>query len=166
MSGELVAGERVPPAEREAAEEVAPLARSAPTEAQGRGRRALHLVLAYGAVLGLFASGLPLCPTAAVAGFPCPACGMTRASLATLRGEVAAAFALHPLVFVALPVLALVGVLASRRYIVEGRFELPPVLGRRLGPFFVVIYVAMVALWIARFFGALGGPVPVERLFG
>lgn len=142
------------------------VAPGAQPSAEGRGRRALHLVLAYGALLGLFASGLPLCPTAAVAGFPCPACGMTRASLATLRGDVAAAFALHPLVFVALPVLALVGGLASRRYVALGRFELPPALGRKLGPLFVAIYVAMVALWIARFLGAFGGPVPVERVFG
>ena len=126
----------------------------------------MHLVLAAASVWGLFVSGLPLCPTAAVAGLPCPACGMTRASLATLRGDVATAFALHPLVFVALPVLAFVGVLAGKRYVVHGRFDLPTVLGRRLGPLFVVIYVAMVALWAARFFGAFGGPVPVERVFG
>lgn len=148
------------------ADELALGAHVASPAPEGRGRRALHLVLAGGAVLALFASGLPLCPTAAVAGFPCPACGMTRASLATLRGDVATAFALHPLVFVALPVLALVGSLAARRYVVLGRFELPPVLGRTLGPLFVVIYVAMVGLWIARFLGAFGGPVPVERVFG
>jgi hypothetical protein len=132
----------------------------------GRTRRLVHLGLGLAASVGLALSGLPLCPTAAVAGFPCPACGMTRASLATLRGDLAAAYALHPLVFVALPVLALVLSLAGREYVERGRFELPRPLSGKLAPVFVAVFVAMVALWLARFGGAFGGPVPVERIVG
>jgi hypothetical protein len=92
--------------------------------------------------------GVPLCPFAALTGVPCPGCGLSRAALALLSGDVAAAFHFHPLVFVALPVLVFVTTTRRERLSVFA--------GLALG-------AMMVAVWIARFEGALGGPVRLEQ---
>lgn len=39
------------------------------------------------------------CPINLVFGIPCPSCGMTRAVLSLLRGDIVTAFCMHPLVF-------------------------------------------------------------------
>jgi hypothetical protein len=41
--------------------------------------------------------GPVLCPFRRLTGHACPTCGMTRACVAALRGDVAASFAAHPL---------------------------------------------------------------------
>jgi len=43
----------------------------------------------------------PLCPFKRLTGLPCPTCGMTRGALCLLHGDVLAAVAFNPLVFVA-----------------------------------------------------------------
>ncbi len=48
------------------------------------------------------------CPTYAIFGICCPFCGMTRAHLAALRLDFAAAFAYHPVFFIGLPFLWLI----------------------------------------------------------
>lgn len=53
--------------------------------------------------------GFP-CPFRAVTGWDCPFCGGTRLGSALLHGELAAAFAFNPLVFVSLVVGLLVGI--------------------------------------------------------
>lgn len=40
-----------------------------------------------------------VCPFAILFGFPCPACGLTRAGLLLLRGDLAGAFRMHPAIF-------------------------------------------------------------------
>lgn len=40
-----------------------------------------------------------VCPSAILFGFPCPACGLTRAGLLLLRGDLAGAFEMHPAIF-------------------------------------------------------------------
>lgn len=56
-----------------------------------------------GLVVGLWWLGVP-CLFQAVLKIPCPGCGMTRALLAVLRLDLAAAFAFHPMVW-SLPIL-------------------------------------------------------------
>lgn len=51
-------------------------------------------------VLLSHACGISLCPVKRLFGLPCPTCGATRALLLAARGDVAAAFALQPLVMV------------------------------------------------------------------
>lgn len=70
------------------------------------------------------------CPLKAALGIPCPGCGLTRASVALLRGEFAAAFGAHafaPVLLVALAALAVAALLpAGRREAfaaLVGRFE-------------------------------------------
>lgn len=116
-------------------------------------------LVTYASVL---ASGAVRCPVAATLHVPCPTCGATRTSLALLRGDLHGAL-LNP----AAPLLALlVGALGARLVFVaardgdtrrfdEGR------LVTRLASALLVTFAAAVALWIARFWGWFGGPVPV-----
>ena len=53
--------------------------------------------------LGPDAGGLILCPYRALTGLACPGCGMTRATHFLLRGDLAAAWAHNPLLFLAVP---------------------------------------------------------------
>ncbi|MFZ5890072.1 MAG: DUF2752 domain-containing protein [Myxococcota bacterium] len=113
-------------------------------------------------------SDAPLCPTAALFGVPCPGCGLTRATLALLRGDVHAALHLHPLVFVLTPLF--VALLASALWsYVRGpnASERAPRV-RWSSPWISRIAWLLLALtlgvWVARFFGAFGGPVPVKAL--
>jgi hypothetical protein len=106
---------------------------------------------------------VPLCPFAALTRQPCPGCGLTRATLELLHGHLGAALAFHPLVVVITPLAALVALVNGAAYVRHGRWS--AVEGMR-GPWLnaatIVVGVAMVAVWIARFLGAFGGPVPVR----
>jgi hypothetical protein len=101
--------------------------------------------------------GLPLCPSAFLLRIPCPGCGLTRASLALLRGDLATAHALQPAVLLVLPLLAASLGWVGVQYIVTGR-STPPrwALGALIASF-----VALSLVWAARILGAFGGPVPV-----
>lgn len=101
------------------------------------------------------------CPVALVLGVPCPICGMTRAVWLALRGDFAAATAMHPLVWLVAPLFATMLVLEVVGYLREGRWGGS---ARVRGSSFVFVAVAtlLFMVWIARFFGALGGRVPVS----
>ena len=79
-------------------------------------RFSLHLFLtlaALGAAAVLYfvdpatSSIYPPCPLRSLTGLACPTCGTLRAAHLLLHGQFRAAFALNPLLFFALPVLAL-----------------------------------------------------------
>ncbi len=66
----------------------------------------LLFLFIYGVIIvTAFFLGLP-CIWRFLLGFPCPGCGMTRAFFSVLRGDFAAAFTFHPMVFT-LPVFLL-----------------------------------------------------------
>ena len=111
---------------------------------------------------------VPFCPTAALFGIPCPGCGMTRATLALLSGDVARAIGFHPLVFVIAPFYLAVVVGAAVSYVRGPRLGGSPrwVLGRPISIAAGIAVAALFAVWIARFAGAFGGPVPVRTLLG
>ena len=88
--------------------------------------------------LGLYALDIG-CAFRFVTGVPCPGCGMTRAWLAALRGDLAAAVAYHPL-FWAVPV-AFALVFAQERL---------PRWRRACIAAAGVLAVAFVALWAVR----------------
>ena len=112
----------------------------------------------------------PLCPLASSFGIPCPGCGLTRATLALLHGDVAAALHFHPLVWLLTPVfVAFVGMSGFELLREPARPRAKPRinwLGR--GPTLLALglLVLSLAVWLARFAGYFGGPVPVTTLRG
>lgn len=125
-------------------------------------KRALQLVaLATG--LGLIlVSKIPVCPMANLTGLPCPGCGLTRASLACFHGHFGDAARLQPLVFFATPMVGVCSVLAAHSWLKRGKVRFPPPVARWVMPPLKALYAALIVLWVVRFFGVLGGPVPVE----
>jgi hypothetical protein len=101
------------------------------------------------------------CPMAIVLRVPCPGCGMTRAALALARGDLSAAWRLHPLSIVVVP--AVLAFLAANAWSFVARGELAKSawMGRAGTPVLWVLAALMTAVWIARFFGWHGGPVAV-----
>lgn len=115
---------------------------------------------AAGAAVILF--GIPVCPTAHILHIPCPGCGLSRASLALLRGDLALAFRIHPAVFAVLPVLGLYMLAQVTLYVNPEWTALEKLLRARwLERSIIAMMIGVIILWIARFFGAFGGPVPV-----
>lgn len=145
--------------------------------ASGWRRRLLGVLLLVAALSALLMFDEPLCPTAGLFGIPCPGCGLTRASLALLQGHFVQAYAIHPLVFLLLPFVGIYSALSAVGY-VAGWSRAPGVPGlprghlpeRRMAigycriwtPVAAVLFVLMLALWVARFFGAFGGPAVVH----
>lgn len=107
-------------------------------------------------------TGLFRCPVASLVHAPCPTCGATRSSLALLHGDLHGAL-LNPFAPV---MLALLGGFAARLVFVavrDGhtrRFGEGRLVELMLRSLMVTLGLAIV-VWIARFFGAFGGPVPV-----
>lgn len=114
------------------------------------------LLGAFGAVLA--AKAVP-CGFAAVTHHPCPGCGSTRAVLALFSGDLDGVLRNNPFG----PVMAVVlGVLVVQTILSVLRHgDLRDVGGRRLTRLVMVLAAFEVALWIARFCGAFGGPVAV-----
>ena len=117
-------------------------------------------VIVFGALL--YAKGIP-CIFAEIFHTPCPGCGSTRSSIALLQGDLDGVVRYNPLG----PVMAvLIGALAAQSLVSvlvhgdlrgagEGR------VGSIVKRAIFAVAALEVVLWIARFFGALGGPVPV-----
>lgn len=123
-------------------------------------RRGLHVLLLVTLAGALVLSDLPLCPLARGFHTPCPACGLTRATLALLHGDLAGAVRLHPLAPVVVPVVALyVGWRVLRE--IAGKTHTRVPLDRAAERVLGALVIAGFLLWLARFAGAFGGPVAV-----
>jgi hypothetical protein len=108
------------------------------------------------------ALGLPLCPFALLTHHPCPGCGLTRATVALAQGHLGEALHFHPLSPVLAPLV--LGALAFNAvsYVRKGRWSAAEgIQGRWLTRLGLALFAALIAVWIARFFGAFGGPVDV-----
>lgn len=107
--------------------------------------------------------GFKQCTVARVFHQPCPGCGLTRAAYLLMDGHVGASLHMHPLLvpillghfFFALSTVHATYVTGTPFYFYNER------LGRFALWFLGIVYGLAIVLWIARFFGALGGPVPV-----
>lgn len=122
------------------------------------------------AVLGVWAlgalpaiTGLMRCPSAMWFHRACPGCGMTRAAWLLVRGDLRGSLAMHPLAVPSMLATLLV-VLALAWWILR-RGTFAEITRDRFARVAVVTLVAvnaaLVVLWIARAFGALGGLPPV-----
>ncbi len=130
----------------------------------GLGRRALiagALVVSAGAVV---LTDTPFCPLALFAGLPCPGCGLTRATLALLHGDMGAALRFHPLVLVLMPLFAAAMLKVLVDYVRGSELTPTPAwwTGRAVTWVATALLVAVVGVWLLRFAGWLGGPVPVQ----
>lgn len=127
-------------------------------------KRALYMTLGLAPFFGAMFLDLPMCPSAAAFGIPCPGCGLTRATLAALHGHFAQAFHYHPLFLLVTPVYVFVLSSLAWGYIRGGMDKIPSqrtsVIVSTLA---IVIFISLFGVWLARFFGAFGGPVPVVR---
>lgn len=125
-----------------------------------------------GLMLGLFAlaagTGFPLCPTAGTLGIPCPGCGLTRATLTLLTGDLRGALRLHPLVWLLTPLfVGFVGVAGLDLLRDPQSPARQPLLhwnGRGMNIAAVALLVLTLGVWLARFGGYFGGPAPVTSL--
>jgi hypothetical protein len=126
------------------------------------------MALGVGAFALAVHADFPLCPLAGSFGVPCPGCGLTRATLALLHGDVRAALHLHPLVLLLTPlVVSVVGVTAWDLLRGPGQRARGAALfgnGRAVSIAAAVLLVLTVGVWLARFGGYLGGPVPVTSM--
>lgn len=124
--------------------------------------RTLRLALIAAAVLGAVVFDVPLCPFAIITRHPCPGCGLTRATLALAHGQLGEALHFHPLAPVMSPLVLGAFALNAWSYVTRGRWAASETAqGKWITRVGLVLVVAMLGLWIARFFGAFGGPVPV-----
>ena len=80
------------------------------------------------------------CPVRRLTGIPCPGCGMTRAVLALLEGDIAGALQLHGMVW-SLPVLLLL-------YLYEGQLFRTRWLNRAL---WTLLILGFAANWLRHF---------------
>jgi hypothetical protein len=97
------------------------------------------------------------CPIRTVLHVPCPTCGMTSAARAMLHLRFAEATHIHPLALGVIPFVTLLAGVELAGYVVTGRFgawtnkSAVRVAG-------LAMCTALFVVWVARFFGAFGGP--------
>lgn len=136
-----------------------------------RGALSLCLFIA-GTALALYLLDVG-CVFKTVTGLSCPGCGMTRAWLAALRLDLAAAVAYHPLFWVVPLAIALVCAQGPCAELVRaadaGEKDASPravalarALARLTAPVFLVLLIALLALWVVR----LLDPADAGLLFG
>ena len=124
------------------------------------------------ACVGVFAlavrSDFPLCPLAGSFGIPCPGCGLTRATLALFHGDVRAALHLHPLVLLLAPLVVGITLTGAWSLLRAPESEARPHFlfsnGRTMTALATVVLVLTLGVWLARFAGFFGGPVPVTSM--
>ena len=98
---------------------------------------------------------------------PCPGCGLTRATLAIFHGHFSEALRLHPLVFVLSPIYSGAMIAALVDYVRGPEASPRPnkrgfTSGRAFMIAAILLLVLTLGIWVARFFGAFGGPVEVQ----
>lgn len=138
-----------------------------PRAAAAVAKRAIWVAASVVVVLLLARLPFSVCPFANLTGHPCPGCGLTRAALALGALDVRAAVALHPLSPLLVPLVAALTGEAASRYVLGTRSPSPWLawLGRPQGALlFGVLSAALLAVWIARALGFLGGPAAVAPL--
>ena len=127
------------------------------------GRTAVVLLVAA-PYLGASAMGITVCFTAGLFGLPCPGCGLTRATLAALHGQLGEAMRLHPLFPLLSPLYVYLLGSVAYRYVLGSRARPPSRRADRVLTALASVAIALsLIVWIARWFGAFGGPVEVEN---
>ncbi len=110
----------------------------------------------------MLGSGMP-CSFAQLTHHPCPGCGSTRAAWAIFRGDFSGALRFNVVGPFLAGVVALFCLHATYRILRDGTpvTLLDTRLGRVLPKVILGLAGVELLLWIVRFFGMFGGPVPV-----
>jgi hypothetical protein len=112
----------------------------------------LILTGAAGLHIGLLSLGLPSwdCPFFKLTGIPCPGCGLSRACLLLLRGEVRASIKFHAFapVFLVLISILIIGTLLPRS-LTEPLINKAETLERQSG-LTIIILGGLILYWLAR----------------
>ncbi len=102
-----------------------------------------------GAVSLAASTGATTCPVYLTTGVPCPGCGMSRAGVSLVKGDVAGAFDMHPLIFV-VALLAIVGaVILVLPH--NTRTKLWQKMERFMVPFSILFAASLILVWVVRF---------------
>jgi len=120
--------------------------------------RALHVAALVSPLIVASACGVSVCPWALTMGTPCPGCGMTRAAIALAHGDVSTALALNPSALLTVPVSAAIVVFLVASYVYDGRSRANAPAPRTAA---IATMIVLYGVWLARAFGAFGGPVSV-----
>lgn len=117
--------------------------------------RAVLFAVAGSAILF---SPVPLCPIRLQLHHPCPGCGVSRAVVLALQGHWHESLAMHPLALISVGLVVPSFVVLVRARQVDG---LAPAFPRGLRLAWTSYVLLLIALWLARFLGYFGGPVPI-----
>ena len=137
---------------------------SAPSRAEARGLPERAALMALVAALGaaVLFSPVKLCLVAIALHVPCPGCGMTRATLALLRGDFMRAVTIHPLAPAIAPIAIGLLVMQAIGYLRTGESFGTARVPRVLELLGAALVVLLFGVWLARFFGCFGGPVSLR----
>ena len=102
-------------------------------------------------LLSLYLFSGSFCPIASLIKLPCPGCGLGRATLAVLHGDIHEAHRFHALVIPAW-LLGLYATFQHIRQLDETRLS---------AAIFNLATTLFIAYWLCRFLGYFGGPVPL-----
>lgn len=97
-----------------------------------------------------------LCPCIVLTGFPCPGCGLTRATFSILQGHFAEAWYLHPFSYV---ILLFVLIFAVRRYILLKETK-------SMMKWLAVIIIGMIVFYVYRMVKFFPGESPMSYYYG
>lgn len=128
-----------------------------------RVRRSAITLVAFSALfVALYLKALP-CMFAKVTHEPCPGCGSTRAVLALLHGDLHDVLRYNPFGPAMAILMGIFGLQAFASMVKYGDFREAGEgrLGRIVKVVFFAVAALEVGLWVLRFFGLFGGPVPV-----
>jgi hypothetical protein len=125
-------------------------------------RRAGLVVLAAAMSVVMLFSPVKLCLTAVALHLPCPGCGMTRATLALLRGDFARAVAIHPLAPAIAPFVTGLLVVQAIAYVRTGQGLGTARVPRAIEQLGAALVILLFGVWLARFGGCFGGPVSLR----
>lgn len=96
------------------------------------------------------------CPFVVLTGFPCPACGLTRAGLHLLKGEWIQAWNLNFMIF---PIAVIVIVAVIYRYFLNKSVVF-------LKKYVAAVIIVMVTYYIYRMFAEFPGEAPMSYYYG
>lgn len=115
---------------------------------------AIIIIIAYFVCQKLFFHSM--CPMVWMTGYPCPACGLTRAGICLLHLDFAGAWKMHPFIYA---VLGYFFLFLWNRYILQRN------MGKYMKYLLILIFVGMVLFYIWRMLRYFPGEPPMSYYY-